>query len=156
MYPRYAIASVAAVLVNKNKILLVKRGHPPGLGRWSLPGGVIEAGERLEEAARRELKEETGLDADPLGILWVLNNVVYDQSKRVLYHYLIVDILFNPDTVRGELKPGGDAADVAWFEIDELASIKEISKTVRSLVSRIKKYGLNTLPLEGINHEFTQ
>ncbi|MDW8010472.1 MAG: NUDIX domain-containing protein, partial [Sulfolobales archaeon] len=92
-YPRYAIAAVAAVLLRDGRILLVKRKYPPAIGKWSLPGGVIESGEKLVEAAKRELKEETGLDAEPLGILWILNNIVMDTSGRVKYHYLITDIL---------------------------------------------------------------
>lgn len=155
-YPKYAIASVAAVLVNNNEILLVRRGHPPGLGRWSLPGGVIEAGEKLGVAAKRELKEETGLEAEPIGVLWVLNNIVYDQFKKVQYHYLIVDILFDSQTIRGDPRPGGDVIDVAWFKLDEITNMRDVSRTVKSLIARIKKFGLTTLPLESVDHEFTQ
>ena len=155
-YPRYAIAAVGVVLLRDDKILLVKRGFPPGLGKWSIPGGVIEAGERLVEAAKRELKEETGLEADPLGVLWVLNNVVYDKEMKVLYHYTIIDILFDPATIRGDLRPGGDVLDVAWFKLSELHSMRDVSSTTKRLVKRIERYGLITLPIEEVDHVSVQ
>lgn len=155
-YPRYAIAAVAAVLIQNEKILLVKRGYPPGLGKWSIPGGVVEAGERLVEAAKRELKEETGLEAEPLGVLWVLNNIVYDKEKRVLYHYLVIDILFDSATIKGELRPGDDVLDASWFDLSEVLSSPSVSKTTKRLVKRIEKYGLVTLPLEEVDHESVQ
>ncbi|MGC8983147.1 MAG: NUDIX hydrolase [Desulfurococcaceae archaeon] len=154
-YPRHAIAAVGAVLIRDGKILLVKRRYPPGKGKWSVPGGVLEPGEKLVEAARRELLEETGLEAEPRGVLWILNNVVYDENRRVLYHYLIVDVLFDPDTVRGEPKPGSDAEEVAWIDLAEAKSRTDVSRTVKRLIERIEKYGLTTLPLEGVDFETT-
>jgi ADP-ribose pyrophosphatase YjhB (NUDIX family) len=151
-YPRYAIAAVAAVLIKNNKILLVRRGHPPGQDKWSIPGGALEPGEKLVEAAKRELREETGLDAEAIGVLWILNNIVYDKKGRTLYHYLIADLLFDPETIRGELKPGGDAVDAKWFEVSQLISNPEVSKTTKRLVRRIEKYGYTYLPIEEIDH----
>ncbi|MEM4718032.1 MAG: NUDIX hydrolase [Desulfurococcaceae archaeon] len=152
-YPKYAIAAVSSVLIRNNEILLVKRRFPPGTGKWSIPGGVIEAGEKIVEAAKRELLEETGLEADPAGIIWVLNNVVYDVGKRVLYHYVIIDILFDSNTIRGVLRPGGDAVDVAWFRIDELPHLPGVSRTVLKLINRVKFYGLTPIPVENIDLE---
>lgn len=152
LYPRCAIAAVAIVLIKDNKILLVKRGYPPGLGKWSVPGGVIEAGERLVEAAKRELKEETGIEAEPLGVLWVLNNIVYDGEGRVLYHYLVVDILFDPATVRGEMRPGGDVVDVSWFDINEVLGLPDVSRTTKRLIMRIHKHGLVMIPIDEVDH----
>ncbi|MEM3913321.1 MAG: NUDIX hydrolase [Desulfurococcaceae archaeon] len=152
VYPRYAIAAVAAVLIKNNRILLVKRGHPPGAGKWSIPGGALEPGEKLVDAAKRELKEETGLEAEAIGILWVLNNIVYDEKRNPLYHYLIVDVLFNPDTIKGELRPGGDAVDVKWFEINELSKVPGVSRTTLQLIRRIRRYGYIYLPIEEVDH----
>ena len=151
-YPRHVIAAVSAVLIHNNKILLIKRKYPPVQRKWSLPGGVLEAGEKLGEAARRELREETGLEAEPIGILWILNNIVYDESNRVLYHYLIVDVLFDPNTISGELKPGTDAIDAKWFEISEVKYMSDASRTIKRLIERIEKYGLTIVPLEGVDH----
>jgi len=156
IYPRHAIAAVAAVLIKEGRILLVKRGYPPGLGKWSIPGGVVEAGEKLVDAAKRELKEETGLEAEPLGILWVLNNIVYDGGKRVMYHYLIVDILFDSTTTRGELRPGSDVLDTSWFDLGEALSSPNVSRTTKRLIKRIERYGIQVLPLEDVDHESVQ
>lgn len=155
-YPPYAVGAAAAVLIINNKILLVKRKYPPGLGKWSVPGGVIEAGEKLIEAAKRELREETGLEADPIGILWVINNIVYDRNEKVLYHYLIIDILFDSGTIRGELRPGEDVLDVAWFSLNEVLNTPDVSRTVKSLVKRIMKHGLNVITVEEVDHIFRQ
>jgi len=145
-YPSYAVAAVAAVLVDGDRILLVKRGHPPAAGKWSLPGGAVEPGERLAEAARRELREETGLEAEPLGVLWVLNNVVFDSAGRAKYHYLIVDILFDSGSVRGELRAGGDAAEARWIPIDEVLNREDVSTTVKGLILKLKSSGLRYVP----------
>jgi len=147
-YPEYAVAAVGAVLIRDGRILLVKRGYPPAAGKWSLPGGAVEAGESLAEAATRELEEETGLRARPLGVVWVLNNVVLDRSGRVKYHYLIVDILFDSETVEGTLRAGGDALDVSWVGLDEVHARDDISRTVKRLVGRLRTYGINYIPLD--------
>jgi len=145
-YPSHAIAAVAAVLVEEDQILLVKRGHPPAVGKWSLPGGVVEPGERLAEAARRELREETGLDAEPLGVLWVLNNIVLDSAGRVKYHYLIVDILFDAGSAHGTLRASGDAVEARWVSLEEALTRDDVSRTVKELILRLKSSGLRYIP----------
>ncbi|MEM0066494.1 MAG: NUDIX hydrolase [Sulfolobales archaeon] len=151
-YPLYAIAAVAAVLVQNDKVLLIRRKYPPAVGKWSLPGGVIEPGEGLAEAAKRELKEETGLEAEPLGVLWVLNNVVLDASGRVKYHYLIVDILFDSHSVRGIPRASGDASDVSWFSLGDVKQRDDVSRTVKKLVLRIESRGLSYIPLDSCDN----
>lgn len=155
-YPRHAITAVGAVLAVGNRILLVKRKYPPGAGKWSVPGGVVEAGEKLEEAAKRELEEETGLKAEPRGVVWVLNNVVRDSAGRVLYHYVILDILFDPHSLSGDVRPGGDVEDVAWFTFEEVLNRADVSRTVKILVERLLKGFLSVIPLDGANLETTQ
>lgn len=151
-YPQHAIAAVAAVLIRGDSILLIRRGYPPAVGKWSLPGGVIEPGEKLCDAARRELKEETGLDAEPIGVLWVLNNVVLDSAARVKYHYLILDILFDGSSVRGVPAASGDALDVRWFTLDEVMERDDVSRTVKKLVARIRSHGLTYIPLDSVDN----
>lgn len=146
-YPRYAITAVGAVVIKDNSILLIKRGHPPGKGKWSIPGGVVEAGEDIYEAALRELHEETGITAKPLGIVWVINNVVRDENGAVQYHYVILDILFDSTTINGTLKPGGDAVDVAWIPLNEVSKRDDISRTVKRLVEHIERRGTNYIDL---------
>lgn len=151
-YPGFAIGAVGAVLIRDNRILLVKRGSPPARGKWSLPGGVVEPGEKISDAARRELKEETGLDAEPLGVIWVLNNIVLDSSRRVKYHYIIVDVLFNPESIKSEARPGSDAVDVKWFSLEEALENREVSRTTSKLVRYIVEKGLNYIPVESIDN----
>ncbi|MEM0453261.1 MAG: NUDIX hydrolase [Sulfolobales archaeon] len=146
-YPRYAIVAVGAVLIRDNKILLVKRGYPPGKDKWSIPGGVVEAGEEIYSAAIRELKEETGIEANPLGIVWICNNVVRDGAGRVQYHYVILDVLFDPNTIDGSLRAGGDVVDAAWVPVDVVMSKDDVSKTVKNLIERINKLGLAYISL---------
>lgn len=146
-YPKYALVAVGAVLIKDNSILLVKRGYPPAKGKWSIPGGVIEAGEDIYSAAVRELNEEAGINAEPLGIIWVYNNVVKDEFGRVQYHYVILDILFDPNTMKGELRAGGDAVDIAWIPMDEAMSRSDVSGTVKKLIDRIKRLGLTYLQI---------
>ncbi len=133
-YPSYPIAAVGAVLVRNGSILLIQRGYPPGKGLWAVPGGVIEVGESIEEAAVRELEEETGIRAKPVGIVWVAN-VVVREGGRVRYHYVIIDVAFDPRTVEGTLRPGGDAVDVAWMRMGEVVERSDVSETTRKLVS---------------------
>ena len=156
LYPKFAIATVVAVLISDDRVLLVERGHPPAVGKWSFPGGVIKAGEGLVEAAKRELKEETGIEAEPVGILWVLNNIVRDANGGVKFHYLIVHMLFDPSSIRGELRAGEDARDAKWLRIDEALDSPNVSRTVKRVLMRIKKFGLTCLPLEGVDHEVVE
>ena len=89
-----------------DEVLLVRRGQEPALGSWSLPGGLVELGETLVAAIKRELAEETGLTVTLLGISAVLERVFPDPDGRIAYHYVLVDYLC--DYLGGELSPGSD------------------------------------------------
>jgi len=142
-YPSYAIAGVGAVLFDGSRILLIKRGYPPGEGVWSVPGGAIEAGEDLCRAAVRELEEETGLRAKPLGIVWVFQVIVRDSAGRPRYHYVVVDVAFDVSTIEGSLRPGGDAVDAGWFELSNPP--QPLSRGTRALIEYLSRSGLKTL-----------
>ena len=100
------------------EVLLVRRGKAPNIGRWSLPGGAQELGETAEQAARRELEEETGLAVGALHLAANVDSINRDADGRVQYHYTIIDFAarWNGDTARA----GGDASEVAWVALDRL------------------------------------
>jgi ADP-ribose pyrophosphatase YjhB (NUDIX family) len=122
------------VFDERGRILLIKRLYPPGRGRWSIPGGHVEKGEDVLEAAKRELYEETGIDADPVGVMNVDTLIVYDEERNIKYHYVLIDILFtNP---RGELKAGDDATEAGFFDLDEALKMN-LTDSVRGLLMKI-------------------
>ncbi len=117
-YPEAPIAAVGAVIIDGDRVLLVRRGKAPLAGEWSLPGGVVELGETLEEALQREVQEETGLVVEPLSTAAALDRIHRDASGAVQYHYILVDYLCRVSG--GTLCCGGDAADAQWVTLDHL------------------------------------
>jgi 8-oxo-dGTP diphosphatase len=103
------------------QVVLVKRGNPPLKGEWTIPGGVLEVGEALEEGAVREAWEETSLRVRSTGMVEVFDRIVRDGQGRVEYHYVLLDYLCELES--GELCAGGDAVDARWFSDRELESI---------------------------------
>ena len=131
-YPDCPLVGVGAIIVEKERVLLVKRGHAPLAGEWSIPGGVLELGEGLEEAVVREAWEETGLRVETAGLLGVYNRVLRDADERTLYHYVLIDFLCH--RVSGEPQASGDAAEVRWFGRDEIGTLalpKDTAEVIR-------------------------
>ena len=120
-YPDNPLVGVGAVIVEQNRVLLIRRGQPPLLGEWSLPGGVLECGETLRDAVAREAREETGLAVETREMLGVYERLIQGDEGRMRYHYVLIDFLCRP--VAGDLKAGSDAADVRWFTRDELPAL---------------------------------
>ncbi len=117
-FPDIPLVGVGAIIIEDNRVLLVKRAHPPLQAQWSIPGGVLEVGELIREAAVREAREETGLIVEPGDLLGVYERVLRNAEKRVQYHYVLIDFLCR--RVGGELAASSDAAEVRWFAQDEL------------------------------------
>jgi len=117
-YPDRPIVSVGAVVVDGSRVLLVKRAQPPLQGQWSLPGGVVEAGEQLHEALVREVGEETGLEVAVGPVVEVLDPITRDADGRVEYHYVIVDFLCR--ATAGSLACATDADDARWVDRRDL------------------------------------
>lgn len=117
-YPKHPMVGVGAVIKRKNSILLIKRGKEPGKGNWSIPGGLVELGETVTEAVKREVKEETGLEVEIDHLLDVVTSIIKDDNRKVKYHYVLIDYLVYPK--EGELCLSSDASDVRWVKIEEL------------------------------------
>jgi ADP-ribose pyrophosphatase YjhB (NUDIX family) len=118
-FPDAPRVGVGAVVLDGDRVLLVRRGAPPSAGKWSIPGGLVELGERLEEAARREVEEESGLRVRLLGLCGVIDRVVRDNGDDpVRYHWVIVD--YAAVVEGGTLQAGSDAAEARWVPLSEV------------------------------------
>ncbi len=116
-FPDAPRVGVGAVILDGERVLLARRGRAPSAGKWSIPGGLVHLGERLEEAAVREVQEETGLRVRLLGLCGVIDRVVRD-GDAVRYHYVIIDYV--AESVGGRLEAGTDAAEVRWVAVGDL------------------------------------
>lgn len=136
-YPECPLVGVGAVIVREGKVVLVKRGRPPLLGEWSIPGGLLELGETMRTGAEREAREETGLLVRATELLGVFERLVPDADQRTRYHYVLVDFLC--EVISGELKASGDADDAHWFspeEIEKLPLPKDTVGVIHAALSR--------------------
>jgi 8-oxo-dGTP diphosphatase len=120
-YPERPLLGVGALIFRRGKILLVERGKEPLKGYWSLPGGLVETGERLEDAIAREVSEETGLSVKPLYLAEVFQRIMRDQTGRTEYHYVLADYVCKLRS--GELKAGDDAGKAAWFPVARIGDL---------------------------------
>ena len=112
-FPQTPIMGIGAVIVKDGRVLLVRRGSEPLKGHWTLPGGVLEVGETLSQGIAREVREETGLQVEPLELIELLERIHRDQG-RVRFHYVIADYLCR--VTAGELRAASDADAVRWVE----------------------------------------
>jgi 8-oxo-dGTP diphosphatase len=118
-FPEAPRVGVGAVVLDGERVLLVKRGKPPSQGKWSLPGGLVGLGERLEDAAAREVEEECGLRVRILGLCGVVDRIVRENgADPVRYHWVIIDYV--AAVVGGALRAGSDAAEARWVRVTEL------------------------------------
>ena len=127
-FPDVPLVGVGAIIIEDSRVVLVKRAHPPLQAEWSIPGGVLEVGELVREAAIREAREETGLTVEPGELLGVYDRVLRNADKRVQYHYVLIDFLCR--RIAGDLAAATDAAEVRWFSREELPALKLAEDTL--------------------------
>ncbi len=136
-YPDRPIVGVGAVIVRAGRAVIVERATEPLKGQWSVPGGAVEVGETVRQAARREAREETGLDVEAGEVLEVFDSIYPDSDGRTRYHYVLIDFLCRP--VGGELRAGGDAAQARWVAEGELADFKVSESATRVIRKGLEK-----------------
>ena len=138
-YPPRPIVGIGVVVLKDDCVLLVRRGKPPNFGSWTLPGGAQELGETAEQAARRELAEETGVTVGELRLAAQVDSIRHDESGRIQYHYTIID--FAAPWLSGDAVAGSDVTEVVWAPVQALqpfdlwSEAHRVIALARSLVS---------------------
>lgn len=138
-YPSFPKVGVGGLVIDKDKLLLIKRAYEPSSGLWSIPGGLLEVGEELEEAVAREIEEETGIKVEVKELLGVFNFVIRDEAGKVKYHYVLIDFLAKP--VGGKLRPSRETLDARWVSLKDIEKYS-LTRTTRRLISRAVERGL--------------
>jgi 8-oxo-dGTP diphosphatase len=141
-YPERPIVGVGAVIVQDGRVLLVRRATEPLKGEWSVPGGMLELGEKLRDGAAREALEETGLRVEVGEVLDVLDSIFPDAGGRTQYHYVLIDFLCRP--IAGNAAAGSDVSDVKWVSLAELAGMRlreSIARVARKALAAVTRPG---------------
>ena len=130
-YPSRPLVGAGAVVHRGNKVILIRRKHPPNERKWALPGGLVELGERVQDAAAREVLEETGLKIEVEGLLDVATDIHVDRGSKLEYHYVLVDYVAKP--VSGRLRLNAESSGSGWFSAQELKKLEMSSATSKAL-----------------------
>lgn len=146
-YPDRPIVGVGAVVVKDGRALVVRRATEPLRGEWSVPGGMLELGEKLREGIAREVKEETGLEVKVGEVLDVFDSIFPDSEGRMQYHYVLIDFLCRP--VAGEVCASSDVSDARWVTAEEAEALQMKAATVgliRKALGLTAVSGQSTVP----------
>ena len=137
-YPNHPRVAVGAVVFREDRVLLVLRGKPPAEKQWSIPGGCVELGETLQEAAEREITEEAGIIIQAKNPIYTFDVIEHDENDDIRFHYVIVDLA--ADYVSGELSAGDDAVAVSWVSLKDLNN-RNVSDATRKLLAQCYGFG---------------
>lgn len=136
-FPDRPILGVGGIVIHGDSVLLVRRGNPPLKGQWTLPGGMVELGEKVQAAVRREVREETGLQVKPISLALVFERILR-QGGRVQYHYTVLDYLCQ--LRGGQLKPGSDVTDARWVRNRDLEGYRVRRPAIKAISEAFLKY----------------
>ena len=133
LYPRQPVVGVGAVVICDGKILLEKRKNEPGKGKWSIPGGLVELGESVEQTVIREVEEETGLEVEKPQHIDIVDNITRDENGEIKYHFVIIDYFVK--LKGGTMKAMSDAEELRWVPFDEVEKY-DLTKTFSAFFER--------------------
>ena len=136
LYPKKPLVGVGAVIVCNGRILLEKRKGEPGKGKWSIPGGLVELGERAEQTVIREVREETNLEVENPELIDVVDSITFDEDGRIKYHFVIIDYFVK--LKGGTVKAADDAAELKWVPFNEVEKY-DLTKTFRAFFQRNRR-----------------
>ena len=136
-YPERPLLGVGGVVIHEGRALLVRRASEPLKGEWSIPGGLVELGERLVDAVQREVLEETGLIVEPGEVLELFDSIWRDDAGRCQYHYVLVDYLCR--VTGGALQAATDVSDARWITSEEIGSFGLREATIGVLLKGFEK-----------------
>jgi 8-oxo-dGTP diphosphatase len=136
-YPERPIVGVGVLIQRGDKFLLIKRAANPDKGMWSVPGGLIEVGEKASDAARREALEETCLEVEIKERLGVVDKIEYDDAGKVLYHFIIIQYL--AESLSGVMKPMDDALDAVWVTLTQFKDY-QLTGSLKRFLNEIGLY----------------
>jgi len=137
-YSKIPLVGVGALIVNDNKVALVRRANEPSRGQWSIPGGLVNLGESLPNAVIREAFEETGLIVRPKFLVELLDRIFHDESGAVRYHYVLAD--YWCEVTGGNLSAGSDASAAAWVNLSELSDFNLADVTMDVILKGFEMY----------------
>lgn len=132
-YPSLPVVGVGAVVCKEGKMILVRRGSAPGRDKWSIPGGIVELGEKIRETVVREVREECTLEVEAASLIDVVENLIPDREGRLRYHFIILD--FFTKLIGGNIKSGSDALDARWVPLNKVEDY-DLTQTFREFFQR--------------------
>lgn len=138
-YPPRPILGVGALILDGDRICLVRRAKPPQEGWWSLPGGAVETGERVEDALRREVWEETGLHVESMQLIEIFERITRDPEGVVEFHYVLLDYLCH--VAPSPPRAGSDSLETRWFHRRELGNLPITEGTLEIVEKTFDRHG---------------